>query len=308
MYDPFDSFRQYREQIRQLTEPLSIVKQMQDAAAQQRLQLIQGVGLDGMFTDQLRDMASSIGRYAEEIQTNHSSAISIANKALGESWASELAALSDSVRNAFLGISPEDFQIEALSSFRDDMQSLSRSIASYGRAPFSDWADFKDDELDEARAEIGEIRASSNSPRELISALVKWMETANPALKGVVIHLLWPVFLAVLSNILTPEVQEWWRELDGHSPREASKIVAREVSEWYDDEVLASRRIVKATALFVRDQPSRKGSVVSKLPLGTVVRLVEKGRHWSRVEYFDSEEACMKEGWVFARYLVALRP
>ena len=227
-------------------------------------------------------MASSIGRYAEELQSNQSSAISVANRALGESWASELAALSDSVRNAFLGISPEDFQIEALSSCRDDIQSLSRSIASFGRAPLSDWSDFEDDELDEARAEIRGIHAGANSPRELISALVKWQETASPALKGVVIHLLWPVFLAVLANILTPEVQEWWRELDGHSPREATRIVAREVTEWYDDEILESRRIVKASALFVRDQPSRRGRAVSKLPLGTVVHLVEKGRHWSR--------------------------
>jgi hypothetical protein len=73
-------------------------------------------------------------------------------------------------------------------------------------------------------------------------------------------------------------------------------------------EILQTYRVVTATSLNVREEPSRRSQRIGELRLGAVVRVLHpaKGRDWTLVEWIAQDGEVYLQGWVFSRYLKRL--
>lgn len=300
MRDYFDMFRMYREQLNDLVNaPAIAMRQMAEASAMDR------VGVFAMQDAYLQAFGSqAMARMVENEQIRFGSAL---GDLLGDRLHEQLIGITEALRTSVIGIDHIESMREQLLGNLDQLKYVSRTLREHAfeRASFPEL--IEEDQLEIAQG-IESAKESADSGIELYAALLKWFSDLSPRLKPIVVHLLWPLLLGIFVNLVTPELQEWWVEKDGvASPRLAKKSVQKEVQEWYGPELLASRRIVVAPMLNVRARGSTKAEVLGAIPLGTVVRQLEKGRHWSRVEYFDPEGLVLRQGWVFSRYLSPLR-
>jgi uncharacterized protein YgiM (DUF1202 family) len=58
-----------------------------------------------------------------------------------------------------------------------------------------------------------------------------------------------------------------------------------------------------ASTLIVREIGTTKSDIIGVLHLGKAVKIINKAKSWSFVEYQDSLTGEVKTGWVFSRYL-----
>ncbi|QVM88603.1 SH3 domain-containing protein [Pseudomonas lalucatii] len=153
---------------------------------------------------------------------------------------------------------------------------------------------------------VAEISGDYSSPEEFFNAFFKLLEKLGNATRIAVIYLVFPYFLSIVANLTTPLYEEWWKEYAGGDHRAAKKIV-REANEVYRPEELNGYRFVYATILHVRSSGSISSEIIDKLYLGKTVKIIERVKRWSHVEYQDSDSGEPKQGWVFSRYLEKFR-
>ena len=147
------------------------------------------------------------------------------------------------------------------------------------------------------------ISADYDSHVDFISHFFEWLERLSDSVRVIVIYLILPYLLAIVANLTTPIYEEWWKEYSGLDPRVAKKEIVREADETYRPEDLRGYRFVYATSLHVRESGSKKADIIDDLPLGKTVKVIDKSKHWSFIEYQDSDTGELKQGWVFSRYL-----
>jgi uncharacterized protein YgiM (DUF1202 family) len=70
-----------------------------------------------------------------------------------------------------------------------------------------------------------------------------------------------------------------------------------------DDEFYNHYRFVSARSLTVRSNNSTRSKYVGKLYFGYLVRIIQKKKSWSLIEYRDKEGNIITQGWVFTRYI-----
>jgi hypothetical protein len=112
-----------------------------------------------------------------------------------------------------------------------------------------------------------------------------------------------PFIISVSANLSTNYFEDIIAEISHKPRREQIKGIKKEALETFEVDELSDHLFVKATILNVREQGSIKSRVVAKLYFGQVVKLVKKGRKWSKIEYVDSTSKIEITGWVFDRYL-----
>lgn len=115
------------------------------------------------------------------------------------------------------------------------------------------------------------------------------------------------VMLFIIGPLLQPTVLKD----GGYSgpPRSAViRTVQRAVSQMaVPREVVRDYRFVTADCLNVREQGSMDSRVIGRLHFGDVIRVVDKRRHWTLVEWTDGEGQVRVRGWVFTRYIAKFR-
>lgn len=116
-----------------------------------------------------------------------------------------------------------------------------------------------------------------------------------------------PFIISVSANLSTNYFEDIITEISHKPRREQIKDIKREALETFEVEELSDHRFVKATILNVREKGSITSRVIGKLYFGQVVKLVKKGRKWSKIEYIDSASEIEITGWVFDRYLEKFR-
>jgi len=150
---------------------------------------------------------------------------------------------------------------------------------------------------------IDELSNDYSSTEEFLEHFFKLLEKLSNGARIVVIYLVLPYFLAIIANLTTPVYEEWWKEYADFDHRSAKKEIIREANELYSPEELNNYRFVYASVLNVRKTASKNSDIVGELYLGKSVKILEKSKRWSFVEYQDSESGEIKKGWVFSRYL-----
>ena len=116
-------------------------------------------------------------------------------------------------------------------------------------------------------------------------------------------HVLLTVLIGYFINLTTPYVDEAIHRQ--FKKKEIVKNLQTEANSLgLQDKDLRNLRIVVASALRVREAPSRKSRTIGILYQGEVVRQAKKGRDWTLVEFSDGDITL--KGWVFTRYLIRI--
>ncbi|QZY56655.1 SH3 domain-containing protein [Crassaminicella profunda] len=86
------------------------------------------------------------------------------------------------------------------------------------------------------------------------------------------------------------------------------KEVKKEIHNRVDDEelkkeILKDYRFVSADCLNVRMKGTKKSRVIYKLHVGQPVRIINKQKNWTQIEYKSEDGNVYVKGWVFTRYI-----
>lgn len=94
---------------------------------------------------------------------------------------------------------------------------------------------------------------------------------------------------------------EFIKEDSNLSQREIIKTIIREERLYSDN--LHGYKFVTAKVLNVRIVGNIKSEIIDNISLGKKVKILEKSKDWSFIEYQDYDTSEIKQGWVFSRYL-----
>lgn len=119
-------------------------------------------------------------------------------------------------------------------------------------------------------------------------------------------HYILPLIIGILAAYAVIHAEEAKKELDQlNTPAEVKKFV-RSPSSRIDKTALTGYRVTTAELLNFRSDPSMNSEVFAKLPVGTLVEIVDKSdRSWLLVEVeIDGE---FEQGWISRRYTTYFR-
>ncbi|ANO50063.1 SH3 domain-containing protein [Woeseia oceani] len=160
---------------------------------------------------------------------------------------------------------------------------------------------------DEINSALVDFPREHSDPEEFYAQLFQKLQSVSARVSRAIVFLLVTYILSVAANLTTPVYQEWWKELSSIEPKAAKREIISSAKDLYTSEELAGYRFVYATTLHVRKSGNRNAEIIDELYLGRVVRVIEKSRRWTLIEYHDSVAGENKQGWVFTRYLRTFR-
>lgn len=153
-------------------------------------------------------------------------------------------------------------------------------------------------------AATGTFEGARGTLAEFLQSLVDWLGRLSPRLRAAVLAVLLPYVVSILANLTTPLFQTWWAELgDGADRRVVKKEIIAAAHELFAREELAHYRFVYASRLHVRAAGADRADIIDTLVLGKSVRVVQRNKAWTEVEYLDDVSGELRTGWVSSRYL-----
>lgn len=110
-----------------------------------------------------------------------------------------------------------------------------------------------------------------------------------------------PFFISCLAAYTMNHASEARKELESISTNSEVKIFVRSSHDSFDRSALKGFRVTTASYLNVRKTPSMRSEVITILPCGTLVEIIDKSqRSWLLVEIAIDGE--LDQGWVSRRY------
>ncbi|MFM2479830.1 SH3 domain-containing protein [Celerinatantimonas sp. YJH-8] len=110
-----------------------------------------------------------------------------------------------------------------------------------------------------------------------------------------------PVFLSCLSAYVMTNVIEGRKETVSITTPSEAKAFVKEPNENFDRAALKGFRVVTANTLNFRESPGMKSEIVTTLPVGTLVEVIDKSdRSWLLVEV--EIDGVLEQGWISRRY------
>lgn len=212
----------------------------------------------------------------------------------------------DALKDAF---SPEKFGFGEVSRFLDPLNQYVAELAS-ADVHLSDSASLIVDGYEVSLAEVDaavEQMGEPESEEALIQRLIEVLGRLAKPVRIALVKIFITYFLAILANLTTPIYADWWEQYSHLEPRVAKKEIVRDAEELFTAEQLLGYRFVYATLLHVRAEGVMSGEVIDALPMGKTVKVVERRKSWSLIEYEDPESEEVLQGWVFSRYLMKFR-
>lgn len=110
-----------------------------------------------------------------------------------------------------------------------------------------------------------------------------------------------PVFLSCLSAYVMTNAIEARKETVAITTPTEAKAFVKKPSENFDRAALKGFRVITANTLNFRESPGMKSEIVTTLPVGTLVEVIDKSdRSWLLVEV--EIDGVLEQGWISRRY------
>lgn len=168
--------------------------------------------------------------------------------------------------------------------------------------------------IDEIRSAVDDliqkhIDSKTASIEALINSLIfKISELKEPLLKRIFIGVIIAFISTLIFSFVKPQIDESIKHFSINR-----RVIVKEIQKearthlTTDAAFLKNFRFVSVKCLNMHANSNRKSTIVNILYFGSIVRIVEKRKNWSFVEYVDSETNKAIQGWVFTRYIEKLR-
>jgi len=110
-----------------------------------------------------------------------------------------------------------------------------------------------------------------------------------------------PIILSCLSAYMMTNAIEARKELETVSSPSQARAFSRASNNNFDRSVLKGFRVITGDNLHFRESPSMNSEIITMLPVGTLVEVVDKShRSWLLVEV--ELDGVLEQGWVSRRY------
>lgn len=110
-----------------------------------------------------------------------------------------------------------------------------------------------------------------------------------------------PIFLSCLSTYVMTNAVEARKEAAAITTPSEARAFVKEPNENFDRAALKGFRVITANALNFRENPGKKSKIITTLPVGTVVEVIDKSdRSWLLVEV--EIDGILEQGWISRRY------
>lgn len=188
--------------------------------------------------------------------------------------------------------------LEAISSAQHDLHRVAESISEYG----VDATDVSPIVIDAVRVtdSLGNATAA-----DLVEQLVAaFHASSNPADRRTFATYVYPALLLMIGVILTP-IADFYikRNLDGLDKATPKSIKASAHQLVHEPRALEGYRFVAAQSLIVRGKAGIRSRAIGTLSFGQAIRVLEREKSWTLVEWTDSGNRLQLQGWVLSRYL-----
>ena len=206
---------------------------------------------------------------------------------------SQLASIALKQAEAFKNIS----QINNLASFKA-LSSLENSpffkSSALAFSPEMAFSEALDESLIEIDAEVSEEISS-----------VTDFNALSERTKNILIYLyhtyVLPVFLSCLSAYVMTNAIEARKETVAITTPSEAKAFVKEPNGNFDRAALKGFRVITANTLNFRENPGMKSEIITTLPVGTLVEVIDKSnRSWLLVEV--EIDGNLEQGWISRRY------
>jgi len=140
--------------------------------------------------------------------------------------------------------------------------------------------------------------------REEVSLLTDY-DALSEKTKSILIYLyhfyFLPLFLSCLSAYMMTNAVEARKELEDLNTQAELKTFVRSSHPTFDRSALKGFRITTVSSLNFREEPNMRSNVITTLPIGTLVEVIDKSnRSWLFVEV--EINGALEQGWVSRRY------
>jgi hypothetical protein len=166
-------------------------------------------------------------------------------------------------------------------------------------------------ELQEIAEEIidNEPNFEAKLDKKIEELIVEVSSLKDPALQKVISWLLYPLIVGIVLSIVNPVADFYIKKSLGNSDK---RLIVKKVNKTLKNNIdhqtiLSKFRIVTANILNVRESGSNKSAIIGLFYTGYVVEIIQKGRKWSLVSWYDSDKNISIQGWVFSRYLKPIK-
>jgi hypothetical protein len=122
------------------------------------------------------------------------------------------------------------------------------------------------------------------------------IENLHPLASKLIIHIILPLFIHLAIILFTSQTTYDYTKLVKNIKKEVQQVtVCKDVYDGY--------RFVSSSSLTVWSYRNRRSKHIGRLYFGSLVRVLEKKKNWSLIEYRDRGGEVLIRGWVFTRYI-----
>ena len=143
--------------------------------------------------------------------------------------------------------------------------------------------------------------------KENFDALLSGLDKiGDPSLKSIIYSFLISMFVSIIIVFVTPHLEHMQKNLLSQDKATVTKFIEREFPKVLPDEnkdLLYDLRFVTADVLNVRIKDYQRSKLIGKLYFKSIVRVIQKKKNWTLVEWKDQDSDSVIQGWVFSRYL-----
>lgn len=161
-----------------------------------------------------------------------------------------------------------------------------------------DVENFSEEDKKETIKNVKEIVAlakeNSENKEQLLNKKITQLKQEHPITFSI-LPIIFQLLLAILPMIFTQNSNEYYT----NNYYTNNVVVVENSSQDFID----NARYVIAENLNVRSGAGKEYNVLTILKYGTVVKVKEKVKHWTKIEYIDKDNDINLEGWVYTRYL-----
>ncbi len=150
---------------------------------------------------------------------------------------------------------------------------------------------------------LDSLPESTEDVESFIGQFIDWLKRLSEPVRYAILYVLLPYLVTIIGNLTTPLYEDWWKEHSQLDKRVVKKEIVRKAQEQFDPSDLTAFRFVYATSLNVRSDPKRNAEILDTLITGKVVKVIERRRSWTYIEYYDDHLEENVTGWVFSRYI-----
>lgn len=158
------------------------------------------------------------------------------------------------------------------------------------------------EEINQSITHIFEDVSENIIDDNFIVNLLDKLEPLKKPIQSILLYIILPYIMSVLGGLHLSYYQSLPFLGSPQNRQESIRFIKKSPPVFFLEQQLNLHRFVTVDVLNVRISPKRSSERIGEVYFGQTVRVVQKKRNWTFVEYIDEDDAVCT-GWVYTRHL-----